>query len=83
MNLDTLQDDTGVEGVAVNRFPKQKVLKVGKRLAAEKVKMQHHDNKEDHQETYDKMSSQMKVNSIDKDWTSRGVIGVRCEIMES
>lgn len=63
-----LQDEAGVEGVAVARGgTDEKVLVVGKRFAVQKSKDQSHDNKEEQNEAYKKLQGKMdKVEGVEQ-----------------
>lgn len=62
----TCQDDTGVEGVAVEKNPGQKTIKVGKRLASSKIKQEHHETREEANEAMEANASNLKVDAVDQ-----------------
>lgn len=57
----------GTEGIAVQKNPKQKTLKVGKKLASKLIKQRQHETKEDAQECHDKAKEGLTASGVDQD----------------
>lgn len=62
--FDSPEDDTGEEGVAVDKHPEgQKTIVMGKRFAVEKGRREVHDSVEEQRESQKKLAEKIQVKS--------------------